>query len=73
LHDRQQTVLIVHPQADAAASGAAGVMQSLLDGQVGEPGAWMPEQVIGSGHLFSRLAARGLNVLLTEQQNSPIS
>jgi saccharopine dehydrogenase (NAD+, L-lysine-forming) len=56
--------LIGHAQADAAAAGAAGVARSLLNGEVAEPGAWMPEQVVDPGHFFSRLAARGLSVEL---------
>jgi saccharopine dehydrogenase (NAD+, L-lysine forming) len=50
-------------QADAAAAGAAAILRSLLDGQVAEPGAWMPEQVIDPPQFFSRLAARGLVVV----------
>lgn len=56
--------LVGHVQADAAAAGAAGVARALLDGEVAEPGAWMPEQVVNPGPFFSRLAARGLNVKL---------
>lgn len=54
--------LVGHAQADAAAAGAAAVVRSLLDGEVAEPGAWMPEQVIAAEPFFSRLAAHGLNV-----------
>jgi saccharopine dehydrogenase-like NADP-dependent oxidoreductase len=57
--------LVGHTQADAAAGGAAGVVRSLLDGEVAEPGAWMPEQVIDPGAFFSRLAARDLSVELS--------
>lgn len=56
--------LVGHAQADAAAAGAAGVVRSLLDGEVAKPGAWMPEQVIDPGPFFARLAARGLSVEL---------
>lgn len=56
--------LLGHAQADAAAAGAGGVVRSLLDGEVAEPGAWMPEQVIDPEPFFSRLAARGLSVEL---------
>jgi saccharopine dehydrogenase (NAD+, L-lysine-forming) len=56
--------LLGHAQADAAAAGAAGVVRSLLEGEVAESGAWMPEQVIDPGPFFSRLAARGLRVEL---------
>jgi hypothetical protein len=51
-------------QANAAAAGAAGVTRSLLDGEVAEPGAWMPEQVIDPECFFSRLAPHGLRVEL---------
>jgi len=54
--------LLGHAQADAAAAGAAAVVRSLLDGEVDEPGAWMPEQVIDPKRFFSRLATRGLHV-----------
>lgn len=57
--------LLGRTQADAAASGAAGVVRSLLDGEVAEPGAWMPEQVIDPGPFLSRLASRGLSVELS--------
>jgi saccharopine dehydrogenase (NAD+, L-lysine forming) len=53
------STLLGGAQADAAAAGAAAVMRSLLDGEVAEPGAWMPEQVIDPARFFSRLAARG--------------
>jgi saccharopine dehydrogenase (NAD+, L-lysine forming) len=58
-----QATLIGGAQADAAAAGAAAVLRSLLDGEVAEPGAWMPEQVIDPARFFSRLAARGLLVV----------
>jgi saccharopine dehydrogenase (NAD+, L-lysine forming) len=60
-HDRSgHATLLGGAQADAAAAGAAAVLRSLLDGEVAEPGAWMPEQVIDPARFFSRLAARGL-------------
>jgi len=49
-------------QADAAAAGAAGVARILIEGGVGEPGAWMPEQIAEPAPFLSRLAARGLTV-----------
>lgn len=49
-------------QADAAAAGAAGVARVLIEGEVREPGAWMPEQVIDPGTFLTRLAGRGLKV-----------
>ena len=62
--------LLGHAQADAAAAGAGGVVRSLLDGEVAEPGAWMPEQVINPRSFFSRLAARGLSVELAPTAGS---
>jgi len=49
-------------QADAAAAGAAGVARALIEGEIREPGAWMPEQVIDPAPFLSRLAVRGLKV-----------
>ena len=54
--------LVGRAQADAAAAGASWVVRSLLDGEVDEPGAWMPEQVIDPARLFAHLARRGLCV-----------
>ena len=34
----------------------------LIEGEVRESGAWMPEQVVDSGPFLSRLATRGLKV-----------
>ena len=56
--------LVGGAQANAAAAGVAGLVRSLLDGEVAEPGAWMPEQVIDPARFFSRLAERGVNVAL---------
>jgi len=64
-HGQSSDATLLGPaQAAAAAAGAAGVVRCLLDGEVVEPGAWMPEQVIDPGPFFSRLATRGLNVEL---------
>jgi saccharopine dehydrogenase-like NADP-dependent oxidoreductase len=49
-------------QANATASGTAALVRSLVDGDVTQPGAWMPEQVIDPERFFSRLADRGLQV-----------
>jgi saccharopine dehydrogenase-like NADP-dependent oxidoreductase len=49
-------------QADAAAAGAVGVARMLIEGEVREPGAWMPEQIVKPGPFLSRLATRGLKV-----------
>jgi hypothetical protein len=38
------------------------VARALIEGDVREPGAWMPEQVIEPGPFLSRLAAGGLKV-----------
>jgi saccharopine dehydrogenase-like NADP-dependent oxidoreductase len=54
--------LLGQTQADAAAAGAAGVARMLIDGEVREPGAWMPEQVVNVAPFLSRLATRGLKV-----------
>jgi hypothetical protein len=72
-HDGQamHATLVGHAQPDAAAAGAAGVLRPLLDGEVAEPGAWMPEQVIDCGPFFARLAARGLPVELAAKVSSP--
>jgi len=51
-------------QADATAAGAAALVGSLLDGEIDEPGAWMPEQVIDPPSFFSRLARYGSSVEL---------
>lgn len=39
-----------------------------MEGEVSEPGAWMPEQVMNPPHFFSHLAKHGLTVEL----HSPI-
>jgi len=54
--------LLGHAQADAAALGAAGVARLLIEGEIVEPGAWMPEQIVNPGPFLSRLANRGLRV-----------
>jgi hypothetical protein len=50
-----QATLVGRVQARAAAAGAAGLVRSLLEGEVTEPGAWMPEQVIDPPPFFSHL------------------
>ena len=49
-------------QADAAAAGATEMARLLIDRELAEPGAWMPEQVVNPVAVLSRLAARGLKV-----------
>jgi saccharopine dehydrogenase (NAD+, L-lysine-forming) len=58
--------LVGGAQADATAAGAAGLARSLLEGEVAQPGAWMPEQVIEPAPFFARLAERGLDVQRAE-------
>jgi hypothetical protein len=40
-------------------------VRSMMEGEVSEPGAWMPEQVINPPVFFSRIAERGLTVELS--------
>jgi saccharopine dehydrogenase-like NADP-dependent oxidoreductase len=66
IHDGRSAhgTLVGRAQADAAAAGASGTVRSLMEGEVCEPGAWMPEQVINPPHFFSHLANHGLTVEL---------
>ena len=57
-----RATLLGHAQADAAAAGAAGVARLLIEKDVAEPGAWMPEQIADPSAFLSRLATRGLKV-----------
>ena len=58
----RRAALLGRAQADAAAAGAAGVARLLIEGDVGQPGAWMPEQIVDPGPFLSRLAIGGLRV-----------
>jgi len=58
----RSATLVGRGQADAIAAGAAALVRSLADGELAEPGAWMPEQVIDPPRFFARLAQRGLSV-----------
>jgi saccharopine dehydrogenase (NAD+, L-lysine forming) len=58
--------LVGRVQAEAAAAGAAGLVRSLFEGEVTEPGAWMPEQVIDPPRFFSRLDRHGFRIVLGE-------
>ena len=60
--EARHATLVGQTQADAAAAGAAGVARALIEGEIKEPGAWMPDQVIDPGPFLSRLAAHGLKV-----------
>jgi hypothetical protein len=66
----RRATLLGQAQADAAAAGAAGVARLLIEGEVAEPGAWMPEQVVDPGPFLSRLAARGLRVEFPDSTSS---
>ena len=63
--------LVGGAQADAAAAGASSTVRSLMEGEVSEPGAWMPEQVINPPAFFSRLAEQGLTVELSTIDDHP--
>jgi saccharopine dehydrogenase-like NADP-dependent oxidoreductase len=56
--------LVGGAQADAAAAGASATVRSLMEGEVSEPGVWMPEQVISPPGFLSQLARHGLIVEL---------
>ena len=58
----RRATLLGQAQAHAAAAGAAGVARLLVEGDVAEPGAWMPEQIVDPGPFLSRLATQGLKV-----------
>jgi saccharopine dehydrogenase (NAD+, L-lysine forming) len=49
-------------QAYATATGAAALVRSLASGEITQPGAWMPEQVIEPGPFLDRLTLAGLRV-----------
>jgi saccharopine dehydrogenase-like NADP-dependent oxidoreductase len=63
----RRATLLGHAQADAAAAGATGVARLLIEGDVAEPGAWMPEQIVDPGPFLSRLATHGLKVEFPER------
>ena len=54
--------LVGDAQADAAAAGASAIVRSMMEGEISEPGAWMPEQVTNPPEFFVRLAKLGLKV-----------
>ncbi len=58
----RHATLVGQAQADATALAAAETARLLIEGNVSEPGAWMPEQVVDPGPFFSRLASRGLRI-----------
>jgi saccharopine dehydrogenase-like protein len=65
-HDRRSAhaTLVDGAQADAAAAGASATVRALMEGEVSEAGAWMPEQIIDPSGFFSHLARHGLTVAL---------
>lgn len=75
IHDGRSAhaTLVGGPQADAAAAGASATVRSLMEGEVSEPGVWMPEQVISPPEFFSRLAEQGLTVELSTIDDHPQS
>jgi saccharopine dehydrogenase-like NADP-dependent oxidoreductase len=66
IHDGRpaQATLVGGAQADAAAAGASATVRAMIEGEVSEPGVWMPEQVMSPPGFFSRLATHGLTVVL---------
>jgi saccharopine dehydrogenase (NAD+, L-lysine-forming) len=75
IHDGRSAhaTLMGGPQANAAAAGASATVRSLMESEVSEPGAWMPEQVINPPGFFSRLAEQGLTVALPAIDDHPRS
>ena len=75
IHDGRSAhaTLMGGPQAKAAAAGASATVRSLMEGEVSEPGVWMPEQVIRPPGFFSRLAEQGLTVALPAIDDHPRS
>jgi saccharopine dehydrogenase (NAD+, L-lysine forming) len=57
---RVRTSLVGRGQASGAAIGAAAVVRGLAEGEVEQPGIWLPEQAVPPGPFFERLAAQGL-------------
>ena len=63
--------LVGGAQADAAAAGASATVRALMEGEVPEPGVWMPEQVLNPVRFFSHLARQGLTVQLPVLDQHP--
>ena len=57
---RVRVSLVGHGQASGTAIGAAAVVRALAEGEVGQPGIWLAEQVVLPGPFFERLATCGL-------------
>jgi saccharopine dehydrogenase (NAD+, L-lysine forming) len=54
-------------EADGTAIGAALLASSLLENEITQAGAWLPEQVIEPDQFFARMAERGLQVCFGDQ------
>jgi saccharopine dehydrogenase-like NADP-dependent oxidoreductase len=58
-------------QAQATATGTAALVRCLAMGEIAEPGAWMPDQVIDPTPYLQRLARAGIHVeLVTRTKGS---
>src|SRR5690242_18587981 len=60
-----------HGQARAPATGTAALVRALASGEAGQPGAWMPEQVITPSRYFERLVRAGLHVQAITSAGQP--
>lgn len=49
---------------------AIATVCALMEGEVSEPGVWMPEQVIDPSGFFSQLARHGLTVALQRRDTA---
>jgi saccharopine dehydrogenase-like NADP-dependent oxidoreductase len=56
--------LVGSAQAEATAVGTAGLVRSLLEGEITESGAWMPEQVIDPPRFFKHLDRHRFRIVL---------
>ncbi|HLF28348.1 MAG TPA: saccharopine dehydrogenase NADP-binding domain-containing protein [Anaerolineae bacterium] len=54
--------LLGQNESAGTALGAALMARRLYEGEVNQPGVWLPEQVIAPDAFFEKLAARGLKV-----------
>jgi saccharopine dehydrogenase (NAD+, L-lysine-forming) len=64
---RARASLVGRGRASGAAIGAAAVVRSLAEGEVGRPGIWLAEQVVPPRPFFERLAERGLVPTIEER------
>jgi saccharopine dehydrogenase (NAD+, L-lysine forming) len=68
-HSNRAT-LVGRAQAEATAAGTASLVRSLLEGEISQPGAWMPEQVIDPPRFFSHLDLHGFRIALGESDGN---